>query len=81
MELIDPLNGAAKPKTQTVEAGYLLDPLRIKAPASPVKAGYELGNLDLCPDCAAPMEKMMANDVLSNVCIAHRVCLPVKDAE
>lgn len=76
MELIDPLNGAGRPQPRIAQAG-LLNPLA--STVKPVTAGYELGNMDLCPDCGQPMEKMLANDVMSNVCIPHRVCLPVKD--
>jgi len=79
MDIIDPLGGAAKAQPATATAG-LVDPFRLNPRLLPTKATYELGN-SLCPDCGQPMEQLEANDVLSNVCIAHRICLPVKDAE
>lgn len=80
MALIDPLKGVALPKAR--QLGALVDPLRPETTAGarePTVANYELGNMDVCPDCGEPMEQLLANDVLSNVCIKHRVALPVKD--
>lgn len=82
MELNDPLNGAARIPDRTATAG-LVDPLaNVQTATSEAEtAGYELGNMDACPDCREPMEQLIANDILCNVCIKHRVCLPVKDAQ
>lgn len=82
MELNDPLDGAAKIPDRAATAG-LIDPLsKVRTGIDKeAKAGYELGNMDSCPDCREPMEQLVANDILCNVCIKHRVCLPVKDPQ